>query len=100
MSRAPDPLSPLDDAELVRLANLGDREAFRMLYKRYERPLWAYLVRRVGPSDADDVLQETWSKVFEKLAMFDGRHFRGWTYQIARRSAVDHLRLRNRTPVQ
>lgn len=100
MSDAPADPPPLDDAELARRAGLGDREAFHMLYERYERLLWAYLVKRVGPSDADDLAQAAWCRIYVHLGGFRGEHFRAWAYEIARHLAVDHARRQASAPVR
>jgi RNA polymerase sigma-70 factor, ECF subfamily len=90
--------SDVDDATLAR-ARRGDRQAFRALVERYERPVFALLGRmllRAGrESLVEDLAQETFVRVFRGLPGFgvDGRHNLGaWILTIAARLAIDELR--------
>ncbi|HZZ71318.1 MAG TPA: RNA polymerase sigma factor [Pirellulales bacterium] len=79
----------------------GDRaaagSAFMQLYERHERLLLAFVVTRVNPNDADDVLQEIWQKVWRFLpTQFKGGNFRAWLYEIARHYLIDHSRRQKR----
>jgi RNA polymerase sigma-70 factor (ECF subfamily) len=94
---ADDP-SDLDDVTFVR-AQRGDRQAFRALVERYERPVFALLGRillRSGrESLVEDLAQETFVRVFRGLSTFgsDGRHnVAAWILTIAARLAIDELR--------
>lgn len=64
----------LSDAELLQHA--GDAEsqaaAFRELYRRYHRPMFTFLLRRVGDrSVAEEALQETFVKLWRQASRFD-----------------------------
>ncbi|GMW02708.1 MAG: RNA polymerase sigma factor [Candidatus Hydrogenedentota bacterium] len=93
---APEP----GDEFLVTQARQGDRWAFEKLVKRYERPLYNYLRRMTGdPTDAEDVFQETFLKVYSHLNRFqEGRPFKPWLYRIATNTARDFLRHKRRRP--
>ncbi len=58
----------------------------------------AFLRAMVGPSDADDVFQETFISALRAYERMDGRHPRAWVMTIARRKAIDHHRSRARRP--
>ena len=45
-------------------AQCGDRDAFELLLRRVQPSLRGYLVGLVGPSDADDVLQEVLLQIY------------------------------------
>ena len=62
------------DADLVRAARAGDRDAFEALHVRY-RDWVVTLARRFGGGreDAQDVLQETFAYFFRKLPEFELR---------------------------
>jgi RNA polymerase sigma factor (sigma-70 family) len=76
---------------------LADAQAaFRELHHLHARQLAAWLSARVGRSDLDDVHQEIWGRVWEKLpTQFTGGNFRAWLFTIARNYLVDAARRRN-----
>jgi len=70
--------------------------AFRELYQLHARQLAAWLSARVGRSDLDDIHQEIWGRVWEKLpTQFTGGNFRAWLFTIARNHLVDTARRRH-----
>ena len=90
-----------DDAVLARAAGRGDRRAFDALVHTYARPLRGFLLRRVGPGAADDVLQETWLAAWAALPRFAGRsRFKAWLFGIAVHKAADAQRAQGRTPTE
>jgi RNA polymerase sigma-70 factor, ECF subfamily len=84
---------------VVELAQRGDPEAFRALYRDIQPRLLRYLHALVG-EDAEDIAAETWLHITRDLPAFTGDYdaFRGWTATIARHRALDHLRHRARRP--
>ncbi len=86
------------DAEWVRLARQGDGEAVAALVHRYSGRLHRFVTRLIGdPSQAQDVLQETWLRVVERLDRYDpAQPFPVWLFVVARHLAVDALRRRSR----
>jgi RNA polymerase sigma-70 factor (ECF subfamily) len=81
------------DADVVRLRR-GDLNALSDLIARYQNRLYRYLLRIVRqPAEAEDLFQQTWLKVVEKIGAFDaGRNFDAWLFTLARNLAIDHLR--------
>lgn len=84
------------DLELVGSAQGGDRRAFSELVKRHQRGLLRLSLRFVKEMEtAEDVVQESFIKAYEKLASFEGRaSFKSWLYQIAVNTARNRLRER------
>jgi RNA polymerase sigma-70 factor (ECF subfamily) len=84
----------------VELAQKGDEDAFRRIYRAVQPGLLRYLRGLVG-DDAEDVASEAWSQIARDLGAFhgDGDGFRGWAATIARHRALDHLRHQRRRPV-
>ena len=79
-----------DDAELVRRFIAGDRQAFDDLYRIHAPPVLAFLAARVKSIHAaEDLSQSVWGQVWKKRESFDGLHFRGWIFQIARNLVID-----------
>lgn len=81
------------DADVVRLRR-GDLNALSDLIARYQNRLYRYLLRIVRqPAEAEDLFQQTWLKVVEKIRSFDAsRNFDAWLFTLARNLAIDHLR--------
>ncbi len=81
------------DADVVRLRR-GDLNALSELIARYQNRLYRYLLRIVRePAEAEDLFQQTWLKVIEKIRSFDAsRNFDAWLFTLARNLAIDHLR--------
>ena len=86
------------DAELVALIRRGKTEGIAQLVDRYSPRLYRYLRRLVGePALAEDILQDTWLRVVERLDRYDAQQpFAGWLFAIARHRAIDTLRQRAR----
>ncbi len=93
-------LPDLSDEDLV-VAHLdGHPGAFRELYKRYERRLTRFIVKKIGYSEqANDLLQETFIRVARHLHRFDAdRKFSTWVYTIAGNLCKNEIRNRSRSP--
>ena len=58
------------DASIV-AASLAAPEAFGALFDRHARTLFRYLVRRIGPDEADSLLGEVFRIAFEKRSTYD-----------------------------
>jgi RNA polymerase sigma-70 factor (ECF subfamily) len=83
---------------LLALFRRGQREAFGVLVRRYERELYGYLRRYLGDASlADDVFQNTFLQLYTKIATYEpGRPVRPWLYTIATHQAIDALRRNGR----
>lgn len=95
-------LSTATDTELVPAARQGDGEAITRLVERHSPRLYRYLTRLVNdPTLAEDLLQETWLRVVERLDQYDRRHpFGVWLFAVAHHCAIDTLRRRGRQGFQ
>ena len=83
----------LGDRALGRKIRSGDKEAFVLLVRRYERSLSALVRDRLGSGDAvEDVLQETFMRAWSGLRTQEPRNLRAWLYQVARNRCGDYLR--------
>jgi len=93
-----DPGSRASDARLVEDARLGDQAAFGELVLRYERRLIRVIGRFVRDADlAEDLAQETFLRVYERLDQFDpARRFGPWLFRIGVNLTLDFLRRRKR----
>jgi len=86
--------------KLVAGARSGDTESFEVLVSLYERRIYQIAYRIVeNAQDAEDVLQETFLKVFENLQRFRGESsFYTWTVQIAVNAALQRVNRRRKRP--
>jgi RNA polymerase sigma-70 factor (ECF subfamily) len=69
------------------------RKAFEQLVRDFQKPLYN-LIRNIviNHDDADDVLQNTFVKVFQNLKNFKGESkLFSWVYRIATNEAISHL---------
>ena len=88
----------LSDAELVARCRRGDPEAWRLLVERFSRYVYAIAVQayRLSEPDAEDVFQEVFSRVYERLDQLrSDSAIRPWIGQLTRRICVDKLRERS-----
>jgi RNA polymerase sigma-70 factor (ECF subfamily) len=90
--------SAATDAELVEAIRRGQEDAIRGLVERYSARLFRYLSRMVGEASlAEDILQDTWLRVVERLDRYDRtKPFEIWIFAVARHRAIDALRRRAR----
>jgi RNA polymerase sigma-70 factor, ECF subfamily len=90
----PDALSGIADS-LARLRR-GEPDALTAAISLYQHRLYRYLVRLVqDPAAAEDLFQQTWVQVIEKIGRYDARRsFEPWLFSVARHLAIDYLRRR------
>ena len=84
-----------DDQLMMRAAD-GDETALRALIERWERPVFAFLVRMLGsPEEAEDLCQDTFMRVISAANRYrpEGR-FQSWLFRIAGNLARKRLRRR------
>ncbi|MGH9475382.1 MAG: sigma-70 family RNA polymerase sigma factor [Terriglobales bacterium] len=88
------PPPPADEAELVRRAQAGDPAAFETIVARYEHRIYRLAQRLMGnDADAEDVLQETFLKVFSKIRQFQQEsRLYTWIVRIAVNQGLMKLR--------
>jgi RNA polymerase sigma-70 factor (ECF subfamily) len=91
-------LGCIQDSSLVREAQGGNQAAFEQLVHTYDRAVLRLALRLTGSaSDAQDIHQEAFLKVYKKLNGFRFEcSFSTWIYRIVTNVCLDHLR-RNRT---
>ena len=85
-------------AALLDRARRGEEAAFEQLYRSFERPVYTLALRLTGRrEEAQDVLQETMMKLFDRIGAFRGDSpFWGWLRQIAVNEALMLMRRRGR----
>lgn len=86
------------DPRTIRAAARGDLAAFERLVRAYQGQVWRFLRHLLGdPTLAEDVTQETFLRVYRRLASFGFRSkFSTWVFSVARNAGIDALRARER----
>jgi RNA polymerase sigma-70 factor (ECF subfamily) len=83
------------DAELVRRLQRRDPQALAELYDRYGRLTYSLILRVVRDTAiAEDLVQETFLRVWNRVQGFDGGKgsIGPWLLAVARNRAIDYLR--------
>ena len=88
-----------DQQDMVRLA-AGQDAALNELMARHGERVFCYLVRLLGnETEADDLAQETFVRVFQNRTRFrPSAKFSTWLFTVATNLARDRLRWRRRHP--
>lgn len=84
------------DEQLAVGARRGSRDCFEELARRFQVRLLRFLQQRVAShADAEDLLQDTFVRAFERLDQYqEGRPFAAWLFAIAHRLSMSHHRHR------
>jgi RNA polymerase sigma-70 factor (ECF subfamily) len=93
-SMTPDTFSTHEDS-IARLQR-GELDVLGTVMAKYQHRLYRFLQRLLqDPVAADDVFQQTWVRVIEKIGRYDARRqFDAWLFSVARNLAIDYLRVR------
>jgi len=94
-------LKQLDDSAVVAAHLAGNRRAFGELVERYQNRLLNFIYRTTGDRErAEDLVQETFIRVYRHLHRFDQtKKFSTWIYTISSNLAKNELRNRSRNPL-
>jgi len=83
-----------NEKQLVKDA-VHDHQAFGVLYDFYFDKIYGYVFKRCGKREiAEDIVSETFTKVFCGLKNFNPRKgsFKSWVYKIATNNLIDYYR--------
>jgi RNA polymerase sigma-70 factor (ECF subfamily) len=80
----------MEESELISGLRAGDRQAFAELVRGYSKRLYRVALRLSGnPSDAEEILQETFMQLHRKLEGFRGEaKLSTWLYRIVVNAAL------------
>ncbi len=85
----------MQDSEVIQKILNKDKNALYLLYDKYSGALFGVILRICRNQDlAEDVLQETFVKIWEKIHTYDvekGR-FYTWAYRIAKNTALNAVK--------
>ena len=87
----------MNDAELIAQFRAGQIAAFNTLVKRWECPIYNFVLRYVGNrDDARDLCQQTFIRAYKNMRRLrDPDKFTSWIYQIALNACRDAGRRRS-----
>jgi RNA polymerase sigma-70 factor (ECF subfamily) len=88
------------DEELVKRLAAGDADALGPLHGRYAPIVFSLAARSLGPTGAEEVVQEVFVALWKKAGTFDPARgpFRPWFLRIAHLRILNELRHRRRHP--
>jgi RNA polymerase sigma-70 factor, ECF subfamily len=91
-------LEKQSDYRLMERVKNGDMVAFNQIVEKYKNRLMSVIFRMIQSSEeAEDIVQETFLRVYQHRDSFDFRHcFSTWLYTIALNLARNELRKRKR----
>jgi RNA polymerase sigma-70 factor (ECF subfamily) len=82
----------MDDIAIIRQVLAGDRDAFRVLVVRYQRPIFRFLHSyRLSPAQREEIAQEAFTRAYQNLSRFDltrATPFSSWLFTIAKNLAA------------
>ena len=84
------------EQKLIESAKNGDNQARKALYAQHVRYLWAVCSRYIpSPDDAEDVLQDSFIKIFQSLPSFEWRgegSLKSWMTRVVVNECLKRLR--------
>lgn len=87
-----------NETELIERLKQGDESAFKVIVEQWQDMVYNTILGIVqNETEAEDLAQDVFIKVFEKIGTFKGdSKFSTWLYRIATTTALDHLRSKKR----
>jgi RNA polymerase sigma-70 factor (ECF subfamily) len=85
----------LDEEQIIQDILRGNKEAFRLLIERYQKPVFRVICQLVSDSHiVEDIAQDVFIAAYEKLAGYDPdrSEFSTWLFTIARNKSLNHIR--------
>jgi RNA polymerase sigma-70 factor (ECF subfamily) len=96
------PLGRATDEDLMRRTQNGDKQAFAILYERYNGGILSFLYRMLGNvEDVEAIGQEVFLRAFRFAPTYRyPAKFSTWLFTIARNLAINNARRKKRSPVR
>jgi RNA polymerase sigma-70 factor, ECF subfamily len=87
-------METMADYDIIKEIQSGNRGAFNLIVKKYDRPLLRIVTKYVrDPELAKDILQEAFFKTYQSLSNFEFRcSFKNWIYKITLNTARNKMR--------
>ena len=83
-----------DDRKVIERVLNGDSEAFNILVRQWEKPIYNFILRMIGDRDeAMDLCQDCFMKAYRELRTLKDRdRFSSWLYRIAHNTCLSRIR--------
>ena len=82
---------------IKRLKN-HDEEDFDYCYENYKNLVYFQIIKLVKNRElAEELLQDTFLKMYQNIDKFDGKYFKAWLLKIANNIAISELRKKKTT---
>jgi len=83
-----------DDRKVIERVLNGDSEAFNILVRQWEKPIYNFILRMISDRDeAMDLCQDCFMKAFRELRTLKDRdRFSSWLYRIAHNTCLSRIR--------
>jgi RNA polymerase sigma-70 factor (ECF subfamily) len=81
--------------KLVESVQKGSQESFAELYDIFVEPIYKYVFYRVKEGDAEDIVENTFLRVWEGIKSYQlkkNKTFSSWIFRIAHNLIIDHYR--------
>jgi len=89
------------EIEIIKKAQAGDQKAFDKLYEKYHKKLKFFIIKKTrSEQDAEDIVQTTWRKAFEKINTFADKNFSSWIFTIANNTFLDEMRRKKTNKIE
>lgn len=84
-------------AQVIAEFREGSKDAFRLLYDRFEYPIYRFCKHLTGDeATARDAFQETFIRMYEYRRDLKTDNIQSWLFSIARRVSLNMIRMRRR----
>ncbi|MEM7157978.1 MAG: sigma-70 family RNA polymerase sigma factor [Myxococcota bacterium] len=89
----------VEDTALIEAFRAGDRNAGAKLFDRYYASVARFFRNKVGPQEANDLIQNTFLACFEGLDRMRTTNFRSYVFAVGCNLLRKHFRTKRRHPV-
>jgi RNA polymerase sigma factor (sigma-70 family) len=88
----------ISEQDLIEGCKKGSHSAFEALYNKYAKRMMAIALRYCNTTfEAEDIVQETFIKVFEKINTFDSKgSFEGWLKRVLVNYSINYFHKTNK----
>ena len=83
-----------DDRQVIERVLKGETDAFNILIREWEKPIFNFILRMIGDRDeAMDLCQDCFMKAYRELRTLKDRdRFSSWLYRIAHNTCLSKIR--------
>ena len=87
-----------DEQVFALVRDNNDEQAYRVLFRRFDKRIYAYCMRALGnQDDAEDTFQTIFLTVYDKRQSFKDGSFPAWLFTITRNMCLKAIRNRKHT---